>query len=319
MSDCFVEGSFGTQLIGFSILIAMARTLLGGWPFIANLLSSLAMLLTVQLLWTMLCQYVHHQAVRLIGVALLLTAPSYLLISGSGFAEPLFTFFFTLCLYLYLRLQERVDLSASGLVLFVASGALMILAKKEGALLLLLILAFSVWGRRWGVALVSLGLLASGLLVFDVFEAASRHSADIGQSAFQLSYIARLLPAFGEAAVTPRYFGLLGLLTAPALLLAALSRERLNIQLSGSHLRVHLHLLRTCSSSLLHRGRSRPTIRDGALHHYFSAYHCPPDSPSNRPLVALSMVIGHPGRTDGHRSRSCPLSTLRSAGRHGGR
>lgn len=230
VSDCFVEGSFGTQPIGFSILIAMVRTVAGNWPVLTNLLSATATLLTVQLVWTMLGLYVRHQPARLIGVGLLLTAPSYLLVSGSGFAEPLFSFLFTLCLYLHLRFQDR-GLSLPGWALFAASGALMILAKKEGALLLLMIAVSAVWAKQWRMVLVSTAILVNALLLFGILDAADRHAADIGQAAFQLPHIAHLLPVLFEAAASPRYFGLLGVMVAPALLLTALSRDRLSVQL----------------------------------------------------------------------------------------
>lgn len=233
VSDCFVEGSFGTHLIGFSILIAIVRTLAGAWPLATNVLSAIAMLLTVQLVWTMLAKHVRHRAVRLIGIALLLTAPSYLLISGTGFAEPLFSLFLVLYLYLYLRLEDSGRLSIPGWILFAASGALMLLAKKEGALLLLLVAAFAGWDKRWGAALVSLALLAYALFVVGILAAAERHSTDIGGHAvFQLAHVARLLPAFLLAAANPQCFGLLGLLAAPALLLVVQSRDKLSYQLA---------------------------------------------------------------------------------------
>jgi hypothetical protein len=240
VADCLIDGSFGTQLIGFSILIAMGRVLVGDSQIIANVLSAVASLLTIQVVWSMLVRNVSTAFGRLFGVALIATSASFHLIASSGFAEPLFTLFLVVTFYCCQRIREDDAPAPAFWLLLATSGALMILAKKEGALLLIILVMLEVIGtfragrsnRSFGLIAILIGLLVGAVTVVGILEAADRHSADIGEAAFRLPNVTRLFPVLAEAAANPKYFGLLGVAFAVVLPFAIYVRDPLSTRIA---------------------------------------------------------------------------------------
>lgn len=232
-SNCVLQGSFGTQTIGFSALIAGVSFLVGESPHLDNLLSVIATTLCVLTLWSMLVKQVSNASIRLFGLGLLLTAPSFYTMSATGFSEPLFCFLLILHLSFCLGDDKDSPWGKPSIVrslAFLVSGALMISVKKEGVLVDVAVLTFALsdyararlssarhtHGARTLVALCFC-LLAYATFVLGIFDAAIRHGSDIGESAFGLANIPRLLPVVMQAAFSPTYFGVL----APVFLIAA--------------------------------------------------------------------------------------------------
>jgi len=259
--ECVVSGSFGTQLIGLSILLAVFRSVGVEASHAVNIVSAIAGALSLQVVWSILTAYVSSSLSRSIAIALIASATSFYMISGSGFAEPLFVFFLLTHLSSYLALCEsppHQPTRAAQWVLLMASGALMIVCKKEGTLLVVLLPLYDVacaclkgkgqsalCPRRLALGLVSLALLLFAIFAVRILDAADRHSADIGHPAFSLGYVTGLVPPFGRAALTIGYFGLLGWLTLLALPIALYSRDRnagrLLVVLGGFSLLYVLH------------------------------------------------------------------------------
>jgi hypothetical protein len=223
-AECVTQGSFGTQLIGLSTLAALLHSLVGSSTGFAAIVSAIAGALSLQIVWSMLVRHVASNLARAIAVVLMTSATSFYIISGSGFAEPLFTLFLLIHLHCHLTISESAPNRRMGVALWAllfAAGALMILAKKEGALLLIVLGVYDgvvAWQKRrdqplfksrdFALFSISIGLLCFAFFVVRILDAAERHSVDIGQSAFNPMYLVSLARPFCEAALAPDYFGL---------------------------------------------------------------------------------------------------------------
>lgn len=244
--DCVDIASFGTQMIGFSTLIALVGLIVGNLPWLANALSAIAGAMTIQITWSLLKGYSPDTVGRFVGIALLLTATAFFLISGSAFAEALFATFFLLYLLCYLRISDASPYPATPalLVTFFVTGALMVLVKKEGIVLVGVLLVFAIVEgifRRsrnermprgfTPILLVAFALIAYSALTLSIFDAASRHGGDIGESPFRLGNVVRLLPVIASAAISPDCYGLIGPLFILSVPVAIYWRDWLSIKL----------------------------------------------------------------------------------------
>lgn len=244
--NCVDIASFGTQMIGFSTLIALVGLVVGNLPWLGNALSAVASVMTVQLTWSLLKRYAPDTVSRFIGIALLLTGTSFFLVSGSAFAEALFATFLLVHLLCYLRISDASLRPADPVLLLTSfvTGALMVLVKKEGVVLIGTLLAFTIIegvlrrSRSEGmprgfnaILLIAFALLAYSALTLNIFDAASRHGVDIGESPFRLGNAARLFPVVARAAFSPDYFGLIGPIFVLSVPVAIYGRDWLSIKL----------------------------------------------------------------------------------------
>jgi len=220
--DCILEVTYGTHLVGFSVLLALLHTVAPNASSVANAVSAVAATLTLQIVWVVLRRHAGGTAGPVVGTALLLTAPAFHVIGGSGFAEPLFALHFvcfvTLCVRIVAEHTRR--LSISEWVLLSSNAFLLVSIKKEGVLLVtpMLALALAVWaGSKWRRAPPSRDLATLAVLcvlvisyavgVLRIEDAAARHAADIGRASFDVRFAARLLPILFEAAFDVASFG----------------------------------------------------------------------------------------------------------------
>ncbi|QQS10738.1 MAG: hypothetical protein IPK81_13920 [Rhodospirillales bacterium] len=246
VADCTVQATFGTHLPGYASLLSILQHMVGERRWLANATSIAATALAVQVCWSLLEEHATDPAARALAMCLLLAAPGFHLVGGSTFAEPLFAFL-VVC-----HVKAQLDVAKEGQgrhgrlgasVLFVASGALMILTKKEGVLVpgvaCVAAAAMFVARQRSGdrsTGAVVTGAMAAGLVMFAVFgvgilDAAGRHGADIGRAAFALENVPRLLPALASAALSTGDFGILGIAAVAALPVVVLGRDRVGLRL----------------------------------------------------------------------------------------
>ena len=219
VSDCVLEATFGTHLIGFSTLIAQVAKLIPErieTQHLSNYLSALFAALTLQLLWSCLVKSNVPIVGRLVCVAFLLTSPAYYVVSASSFAEPIFSFFLLSTYCFYFTREQGNNGSILRLILYGTAMTLCILAKKEGLLIAFVFMAISIFDllryknrEAWGNIAVSGLVISLGVIAFKIQGAAERHSSDIGTFAFDFSFVSSLGNALLQAATNPSYFGIL--------------------------------------------------------------------------------------------------------------
>jgi hypothetical protein len=222
ISRCRVAASFGTHVVGFSALISGIARLIGYSARLGNVLSGVCWLVTVHCLWSLLKAHVAHPFARIVGLGVFLCAPAMYVISASGFAEPLFGALMMFCVWQFMNptdIEKERGMVAARLAMWSVSLMLLALSKKEGLLFIGLVAVWGViqaWQKRadgegraqsylWAGSSIAALLICVG--VFDLLEAAARHSQDIGQAAFSLRFISRTVAPLLGAGVTPAFFG----------------------------------------------------------------------------------------------------------------
>lgn len=237
ISDCVLEATFGTHLIGFSTLIAQVAKLIPErikTHHLSNYLSALFAALTLQLLWSCLVKSNVPIVGRLVGVAFLLTSPAYYVVSVSSFSEPIFVFFLLATYYFYFTREQGNNNKILRLILYGTAMTLCVLVKKEGLLIAFVFMAISIFyllryksRAAWENIAVSGLVIALGTMVFKIQGAAERHSSDIGTFAFNFSFASSLGNALFQAATSPSYFGILWIVFfVSAIFAVANSRSR---------------------------------------------------------------------------------------------
>lgn len=182
----------------------------------------------------------------LVGAGLLIGAPAFGLLAGSTFAEPLFGMFLVCHLFSFLKIMNRNGAARYVYwIWFAASGALLIATKKEGILLVGLMLAFSTvtYVRRalnrlsdikasLGMVAVAAALVTFSVLALRILDAAERHANDISAPAFSIGYIQQLFPALAAAATDVHNFGLLWIFWFLAIPVLIVARHRVGLALA---------------------------------------------------------------------------------------
>ena len=144
-NDCVLTATYGTQLIGFSTLLTLLLKVGMPWPGLASIVSYIATTFMLQVTWTLLrrCAGLFPSC---IGMCLLVTAPSLHVIAGTGFAEPLYTFLLMSWLLVGLAAQKSpTQVGRLPMLMLLVGGLLMVVVKKEGILLVALMLLWSLW------------------------------------------------------------------------------------------------------------------------------------------------------------------------------
>ena len=237
-ANCVVSSTYGTHLIGFSTLLAWLLYAGLSAENLSNAVSHVAALLTVQVVWSLLRGY-SDILCSILAISLLLTASEFYVLSGSSFAEPLYTFLFVCWIgAAWPLLSAESKLRSLNLLVVAFGGLSMIAVKKEGVLVVGLTLVWAVLqsvtlqrssGRPWpslAVAITCIAVIGTSVFFVGIGDAALRHSADIGTFAFDLGYVSQLLPAFLGGAFQPRYFGFLWTIALVLLPIVVLRPER---------------------------------------------------------------------------------------------
>ena len=208
LRNCTVHVTYGTHLIGFSTLLSSVYRVFGDMPFAANTVSCAASILTLLVVWWFASRHL-ARASQFAIVALILSAPSFYIIGGSAFAEPLFALYLVCFLLLtaHTQLAAQARVSVAEWLLLASSGVLLISTKKEGILAVIVVAlwSFSNGVYRWRFHRITTSqrilflVLCFVLTLFavvglDLGAAATRHSHDIHASAFDLRFVTRLAP-----------------------------------------------------------------------------------------------------------------------------
>lgn len=240
LRQCAIEVTYGTQLVGFAAILYPLASAFPEFPALASTASFVLTALMLQLFWSAL-RLDTGFAARLLGLGMLASAPAFYLICGTGFAEPAYALFLaTFALYAVRTLSRRLTaLSPAEWVVMACAAFLAVLVKKEA--LLILAATAAAGGPAWLLArrrqapdaralaalfFVSVLAAAFAVIAAKVFDAAQRHSSDIGAPSFALSYAAELLPVIATAGLDVTRYGVV-YIAAGLLLPIALSRRNL--------------------------------------------------------------------------------------------
>jgi len=139
IASCLISGSFGTHPIAYSALISGVARVFGYSPFLGNVVSVVCWIATAGCFWCILGTYVRSAFSRLLGMVLLLGAPTMYVIGGTAFAEPLFGLLLMLCIWQFLsrpQTEQPIRTCICRVGLWAISLLLLELSKKEGLLFL---------------------------------------------------------------------------------------------------------------------------------------------------------------------------------------
>lgn len=222
ISNCIAETSFQTHLIGFSAIMTLSSYIVGWHAHLSNVLSAIFGFLTLMIFWALLKREVSRFESRILGMFLVLTCPTFYIISGSSFAEPAFCFFLTVSTLAFLNLWDNLKGNVSvaiELILYSLSLSLLVLTKEEGILFvgILGIVSFLGWLRDKNLdensrAKLFMTCISFGVSILSLFWIGSLNSVLVDWSDFKAFpfYPRNLIDVGGvflSASLSMKYFG----------------------------------------------------------------------------------------------------------------